>query len=103
MDKFQSFGKQYLIFVFFILPLICFTDNQPSSAEAMQKLSPFIGQWQTLSWYPNRNLKVPGHLEYRWVLGKHWILVEFVGQHPEKEFWEAYALIKFDISKNCFP
>jgi hypothetical protein len=73
-----------------------------TTSEAMQRMAPFIGKWKTVSWYPDRGLRVPGELEYRWVLGKNWVLVIFVGQHPEREYWEAIAMIRFDPVKNCY-
>lgn len=72
------------------------------ASEAMQKMTPFVGKWKTVSLYPERGLKVPGELEYRWVLGKNWVLVIFVGQHPERKYWEAIAMIKFDVEKKCY-
>ena len=73
-----------------------------TTSEAIQRMEPFIGKWKTVSWYPDRELRVPGKLEYRWVLGKNWVLVIFIGQHPEREYWEAIAMIRFDPVKNCY-
>jgi len=73
-----------------------------TTSDAMEKLAPFIGKWKTVSLYPERGLKVPGKLEYRWVLGKNWVLVIFEGQHPERKYWEAIAMIKFDVEKKCY-
>jgi hypothetical protein len=70
--------------------------------EQMKKLEPFVGKWKTRSVYPGKDAVIPGDLEYRWVLGKNWMMVEFVGQHPERAFWEAYAMIKFDTAKNSY-
>jgi hypothetical protein len=72
------------------------------ASGAMEKLAPFIGKWKTVSLYPGRGLQVPGELEYRWVLGKNWVLVIFTGQHPEREYWAAIAMIKFDPIKKCY-
>ena len=69
---------------------------------AMDKFKPFIGKWETQSLYPDTGLKVPGDLEYRWVLGKNWVLCDFVGRHPERKYWAAIAMIKFDVSKNRY-
>ena len=71
-------------------------------AEQMKKLEPFVGKWKTRSVYPGKDAVIPGDLEYRWVLGKNWMMVEFVGQHPERAFWEAYAMIKFDTATNRY-
>lgn len=76
--------------------------NGETPSEAMKKLTPLIGKWKTLSLYPDKGLKVPGDLEYRWVLGKNWVLCDFVGRHPEREYWAAIAMIKFDPSKKCY-
>ncbi len=73
-----------------------------TAPEAMQKMAPFIGKWKTVSLYPERGLMVPGQLEYRWVLGKNWVLVIFEGQHPERKYWEAIAMIRYDPEKKCY-
>ena len=28
--------------------------------------------------------------------------IEFVGKHPERSVWEAYAFIKYDPKKHCY-
>lgn len=76
--------------------------KEETKADAMKKLTPLIGKWKTISLYPEKGLKVPGDLEYRWVLGKNWVLCDFVGQHPEREYWAAVAMIKFDAAKNRY-
>lgn len=91
---------------FLLLLLIVTTtylfSNDGQLTEDMKKLKPFVGKWKTRSIYPEKGLEVSGDLEYRWILGKNWMLVEFVGKHPERAFWEAYAMIKFDKSRNCY-
>jgi len=87
--------------------LICFTFLIPLHAveqvvEPMKKMEPFVGKWKTLSLYPDKGLKVPGVLEYRWVLGENWLMVDFVGDHPQRDFWAAIAMIKFDAKKNRY-
>ncbi len=74
----------------------------PAAEKQMKKLEPFVGKWKTRSVYPDKELEVHGHLEYRWVLGKTWLLNQFVGKHPEKDYWEAYAMIKYDAAKQCY-
>lgn len=70
--------------------------------EQMKKMEPFLGKWITKSVYPDKNLTVPGKLEYRWILGKNYMMIEFVGNHPEREYWEAYAMIKYDKKKKKY-
>jgi hypothetical protein len=73
-----------------------------TAPEAMRKLAPFMGKWKTVSLYPQQGLKVPGQLEYRWVLGRNWVLVIFKGRHPERTYWEAIAMIRYDPEKKCY-
>lgn len=68
----------------------------------MKKLEPLVGKWKTQSFIPGKEAAIPGELEYRWVLGKNWLFIEFVGQHPDRDFWEAYVMIKFDTTKNHY-
>ena len=88
-----------------ILSMLLFTGlfaKGDTKADAMKKLTPLIGKWKTISLYPEKGLKVPGDLEYRWVLGKDYMLCDFVGRHPEREYWAAIAMIKFDADKNRY-
>lgn len=84
-----------------LLAAALFADGE-TKADAMKKLTPLIGKWTTLSLYPQSGLKVPGDLEYRRVLGKDWVLCDFVGRHPERAYWAAIAMIKFDAAKNRY-
>jgi hypothetical protein len=84
-----------------VSPLFLFSTGN-SFREQMNKLGPFVGKWKTHSIYPGKDGVIPGDLEYRWILGKNWMMVEFVGQHPERDYWEAYAMIKFDTVKNHY-
>lgn len=93
--------KLSIIILFMFLFFGLFAKGETTS-EAMKKFKPFIGKWETLSLYPDTGLKVPGDLEYRWVLGKNWVLCDFVGRHPEREYWAAIAMIKFDLSKKRY-
>jgi hypothetical protein len=81
---------------------ICLAGNTGKADEAMDRLSPFMGKWKTTSLFPGSGEKVEGDLEYSWVLGKKWIKVEFKGNHPERDYWEAYVMIKFDQEKNQY-
>ncbi len=95
-----------LIGLFLILMVgmgsLVWAEQAKTFTEQMEKLQPLVGKWKTRSVFPGKNLEVPGELEYRWVLGKNWLRVEFVGQHPERSFWEAYVMIKFDTAKNLY-
>ena len=73
-----------------------FARSGETLSSEMSRFHPFIGKWNTVSIFPESGLRVVGELEYRWVLGKNWVMVEFVGKHPEREYWEAYALIRHD-------
>ena len=84
-----------------VMPFTLFS-SVDAFTEQMKKLEPFVGKWKTQSFYPGKDTAVPGELEYRWILGKNWLFIEFVGQHPERAFWEAYAMIKFDTAKNHY-
>jgi hypothetical protein len=88
-----------LILVSFSLSLFAGGDT---AKEQMKKMEPFLGKWKTKSTYPGTKLTIPGKLEYRWVLGKSYMMIEFVGQHPEREYWEAYAMIKYDPVKKKY-
>jgi len=70
--------------------------------EEMEKLRPFVGVWKTDSVFPDNGLRVGGELEYRYVLGGHWLLVRFVGAHPDRSFWEAVAMIRYDGEKDAY-
>lgn len=68
----------------------------------MNKLNPLAGKWKTESTYPESGLKVPGDLEYSYVLGGHWLMVRFIGHHPERSYWEAVAMIKYDHDSRSY-
>jgi hypothetical protein len=78
----------------------------PYSAEGyekmIQKLTPLTGHWKTHSTYTESGVEAQGDLKIRWILGGQWLLIEFVGQHPKRTVWEAYALIKYDSKKHCY-
>lgn len=82
----------------YVLPMVSTEEH----CQMMKKLKPLIGNWKTHSRYPDSGLEVNGDLKIRWILGGQWMFVEFVGQHPERSVWEAYALIKFDIKEKCY-
>ncbi|UCH98138.1 MAG: DUF1579 family protein [Candidatus Aminicenantes bacterium] len=94
-------GLFLILIVIVVTPFTLFPSGD-TFTEQMKKLEPFVGKWKTRSFYPGKDAAIPGELEYRWVLGENWLLVEFVGQHPERDFWEAYVMIKFDVSKNLY-
>jgi len=70
--------------------------------DEMKKLEPFVGKWKTLSVYQKTGLKAPGILEYRWILGKKWMFIEFIGKHPKKKYWGAYGFFRYDTKKKCY-
>lgn len=76
--------------------------NAGTDSDPMEKLTPFLGKWKTMSIYQKDGLKAPGVLEYRWVLGKKWMFIEFVGQHPKRENWGAYAFFRYDKKRKCY-
>jgi len=91
------------LFMMVIAAVLSHAADQPVTAqEQMNKLEPLVGKWKTLSFFTGKAEGIPGELEYRRVLGKNWLLVEFVGKHPEREYWEAYVMIKFDATKNAY-
>jgi hypothetical protein len=98
----NSMRKLSIIILLFMLLFSGVFANGETKSAAMKKFTPFIGKWKTLSLYPDRGLQVPGDLEYRWVLGKDWVLCDFVGRHPERNYWAAIAMIKFDAAKNRY-
>ena len=98
----SGFRSAILLFLVGWMAVSGVTPDAGTTSDAMQRMTPFIGKWKTVSLYPDRGLRVPGELEYRWVLGKNWVLVIFVGQHPERVYWEAIAMIRFDPVKNCY-
>ncbi|MCB1049243.1 MAG: hypothetical protein KDC71_01500 [Acidobacteria bacterium] len=60
--------------------------------EELKPLEFLIGEWETLSVYPD-GTQAPGHLTYESVLGGAWIKFTFVGQHPTRPVWEAHGFI----------
>ena len=68
----------------------------------MNKLRPLVGKWKTVSTHPEKDLKVAGDLEYSYVLGGHWLMVRFVGDHPQRSFWEAVAMIRYDPDRKSY-
>jgi len=103
----MRFKRTIFVFLltFFLIStgVIAFSNDDPLDAAAqMKKLEPFIGKWKTLSLFPGKDIQAPGDLEYRWVLGKEWLFVEFKGEHPLRPVWEAYAMIKYEPQKKCY-
>ena len=96
--------KRYIgvLILFVYLGLLFPLFGGEAVTEPLNKMEPFVGKWKTLSLYPDTGLNVPGVLEYRWVLGKNWLLVDFEGLHPKRDFWAAIAMIKFDEKKNRY-
>jgi hypothetical protein len=90
-----------ILITIILLPLSIFSSEDTISIQ-MKKFEPFIGKWKTRSIVPGRKLELSGDIQYRRILGKNWLLVEFVGQHPERDFWEAYVMIKFDVIKGLY-
>jgi hypothetical protein len=78
----------------------CFASAQVSDAsvqiEELKKIDYLVGEWTTLSTFVSTGIEAPGYLTYRPILGGTWILCEFHGNAPGREYWEAYALITFD-------
>jgi hypothetical protein len=75
---------------------------EDGSDEFMKKLQPLIGKWKTESLLLNKNVKAPGDLQYRYVLGGRFVLCEFVGKHPDKPVWEAIVMITYDPAKGHY-
>ena len=95
--------KKILFFVMLITGFMSFLSALNNNAEDMlKKMTPFIGKWKTCSVFVDSGLEVKGNLEYRFVLGGHWIHVEFVGNHPSRPFWQAYVMIKYDEKKQSY-
>lgn len=85
-----------------ILFFACQLYASTGSGQTIERLTPFIGKWKTLSLFPESGERVSGNIEYSWVLGKNWVKVEFKGNHPERDYWEAHAMIRFDRMKNYY-
>jgi hypothetical protein len=79
-----------------------FVLNAGTDKDFMKKLEPFVGKWKTLSIYQESGIKAPGLLEYRWILGKKWMFIEFTGNHPNKKNWGAYGFFRYDEEKKCY-
>ncbi|MCP4221524.1 MAG: DUF1579 domain-containing protein [bacterium] len=99
--------KRNMYRVFFIFLMLAFYSlvAAETPVDPMKKLEPFVGKWKTVSMYTQgalKGIKIPGDLEYRWILGKSWMFVEFVGHHPKRPYWEAYAMIKYDKAKGRY-
>jgi len=98
--------KKWLILFFFMFWITEFSLLLPASVnntgKMIKKLKPLIGNWKTHSHYPDSGMEAYGELKIRWILGGQWMFVEFIGQHPERSVWEAYALIKYDSKKSCY-
>ena len=43
-----------------------------------------------------------GEICYKWVLGKSWMRIDFVGKRPDGRPWEAYGMQKYDSGKGCY-
>lgn len=97
----MKISRMVFFVLWMLLPQFLLLGQEDAIAQ-MKKMEPFVGKWETRSVYPDRDRVMPGKLEYRWILGKNWLCVEFVGQHPEREYWEAYALIKYDPVKKRY-
>ena len=96
-------NKRTIIFLLFGVGFMNFLgalDN--NNDDMMRKLSPFVGKWKTRSVFPESGQVVHGKLEYKFVLGGNWVHIKFVGKHPDRPFWEAIAMIKFDRKKNGY-
>ncbi len=85
--------KKYFILFLSALFIINYSIslNADTSSDQMERLTPFLGKWKTLSVFQNSGLKAPGVLEYKWILGKKWMFIEFIGQHPKRNVLSAYG------------
>jgi hypothetical protein len=77
------------------------TDAAVQAAE-LKKIDYLVGEWRTLSTFVATGVEAPGYLVYRRILGGSWILCEFHGEAPGRDYWEAYALITFDPAVGKF-
>ena len=75
--------------------------NEVVKAE-LGKLSFFLGQWITTSVTVPGGLEVSGDLSYESVLGGTYLLLRFVGDHPERPVYESYKMITWDASLGAY-
>ncbi len=95
--------KSLIVLVLFLIIFnfsICLKAD--STSDKMKRLTPFLGKWKTLSIYQNNGLKAPGVLEYKWILGKKWMFIEFIGKHPKRKVWGAYGFFRYDQKRKCY-
>jgi len=93
----------FLILIIFLLQTFCLmANNRSQMSEQMKKMEPFIGKWKTQSFYTGKQEEIPGEIEYRRVLGNNWLQIEFIGRHPQRDYWEAYVMITFEPKKNSY-
>ncbi|HUX08331.1 MAG TPA: DUF1579 family protein [Acidobacteriota bacterium] len=77
-------------------------DDLSAQQAALKKIDYLVGEWRTLSTFVATGVEAPGYLVYRWILGGNWIHCEFHGQAPGRDYWEAYAMISFDLASGKY-
>ena len=83
-------------------PLAAQDDSNEVVKAELKKLSFFVGEWKTDSTLVPSGKKAPGELSYKYVLGDTYLLLRFVGSHPEKPVWEACKMITWDAGLGAF-
>lgn len=84
----------FLIIIIIALASLAIAQEN-KTIEMNEKLEFLIGKWKTVSKTPAGG-EFPGDLTYEWVMGKNWIRITFVGQHPRMPFWEAHGFMNYD-------
>jgi hypothetical protein len=64
--------------------------------DGQSKLNFLAGEWKTVSEFTSSGMKVEGNLTYYWVIGGEWLHCRFIGNHPDRPYWEAVAMMRFD-------
>lgn len=72
------------------------SDEMAVQISEVSKLDYLVGEWITESVVVRTDVKAPGKLSYRKILGGSYILCQFKGEMPGRQFWEAYAMITYD-------
>lgn len=70
-------------------------------SEAHQRIDFLVGQWHTVSEFPDGRIG-EGALEYRWVFDGAWMKVEFHGEHPDGALWEAHGMQRWVPEAGAF-
>jgi hypothetical protein len=89
----MTMRKAIILIAISLIAVTAFAQEVP---EMMRKLDFIEGDWTVISTFPATGLEVPGELSYHFVLGGHWMLCRFVGDHPERDVFEAVEMIRWD-------